>query len=345
MACPLLDLKALPNYPALLAIHGQYFEGFKSGARLKLDHLSSHWRVYTERSQVTIGNDGHLIDVRGEGFGGYSDERLLKRMADYVCCCIHFLQMKHKRKIASLVRSVLPLLRSIPFGHHYVSYDLFRQICAVGLIARYLDRSRRKPLSILIIGDGYGFLAAMAKMVFPEARIVLVDIGRTLFFQALYLQVMYRECLHVLVGGEPQEGTHVSSADFSYCPADMLSELRESRYDLAINICSMQEMNNAEIERYFQYIRAHAEPGALFYCCNRESKTLPDGEKIEFESYPWLSTDRYLVDGYPLEYRFWFSTRPQKNGPVFRGLKMPFVDGPDGPVRHRLVQLSDVSGV
>ena len=266
MARPLLDLKTLPNYPALLAIHREYFEALKSGTRLELDHLSSHWKLYTESSQVTISSDGHLIDFRAEGFGSYSDERLWKRVADYVCCCIHLLQVKRKWKIASLVRSALPLLRGISFGHHYVSYDLFRQICAVELIAQHLDRSRTKSLSILIIGDGHGFLAAIAKMVFPEARIVLVDIGRTLFFQALNLQVMYRECSHVLVGCEPQDGTHVSSADFSYCPTEKLSELGERCYDLAINVCSMQEMNNTEIERYFQYIRAHAEPDLRGKC-------------------------------------------------------------------------------
>src|SRR6266542_4375595 len=102
----------------------------------------------------------------------------------------------------------------------------------------------------------------------------------------------------------------------------------------------MQEMNNSEIERYFRFLRVQAQPGALFYCCNREFKALPDGELTEFAKYPWSQSDRHLVDGYPSVYRFWLSVRDNANGPRWHGLRIPFVDGPDGPIRHRLTMLS-----
>jgi len=339
MAGTSLDLRLLPNYPALILLNQQYYAKAGGDALSSSTHLSSHWRAYTQGSQVEIDNEGCLVNLRGEGFGSYRDERWLKRLADYICCTIHFLQGEYKREVICLTKFALSLIKKIPFGNHYFSYDLFRQICAFAVVMQYFHPHGRKRFTILVIGDGYGFLAALVKSVYPDALVVLVDIGRTLLFQCFYLQVMYPKHIHIVLGCHGEDRSQPLDADFLYCPTDKLEDLQDYRHCLAINVCSMQEMNKAEIERHFQHLRAQAEAGALFYCCNRESKVLPDGERVDFESYPWLPTDRHLIDGYPSVYRFWFSMRSKRNAPKWLGIRLPFVDGPDGPIRHRLTVL------
>ncbi|TSA04189.1 MAG: putative sugar O-methyltransferase [Nitrospiraceae bacterium] len=302
--------------------------------------MSSHWRVYSQGAQVEIDEEGHLLNLRGEGFGGYQDERMLKRLADYVCCAIHFLRAEEKQEIVRLTKIAFALIKRIPFGHHYLSYDLFRQVVALATINRHFRPRGDEKFNILVIGDGFGFLAALIKSVYPSASVLLADIGRTLFFQCLYLQVLHPQCSHVVMGSDGGNRPGLPDVDFLYCQTEHLETIEDCRLHLVINVCSMQEMTTTAIARHFRYIRKHAEAGAMFYCCNRESKVLPGGEKVEFEAYPWLPTDRHLIDGYPLVYRFWFSSRVNGNGPKLCGVTVPFVDGPDGPVRHRLTVLS-----
>ena len=339
-----MNLSALPNSSALFDLHRQYY-GEPSGWPDAADsHASSHWKSYSQDFHVDIDDQGNLKNLKGVGFGNYQHERMLWRLANYVCCAAHYLRMDNKGEILRLTKMALALTSRVPWGCHYLSYDLFRQIHALATIRRHFSPGPEERFSAVVIGDGFGFLAAILKQVFPGVSITLVDLGKTLFFQCLYLQVLYPACRHALVS-EPKEQDqfdHQHTDDFLYCPAERLEQLQGLRHRLAVNVCSMQEMNHKEIARYFRYLRTHADTEALFYCCNRESKVLPDGEKVEFEQYPWMQTDRNLVDGRPSVYDFWLSARLRGNGPRLFGCSVPFLDGPDGPIRHRLTMLSSI---
>ncbi len=337
-----MNLSALPNSSALLDLYRRYY-----GEPLQVpdgvdSHVSSHWKYYSQDFKVDIDDQGNVKSLKGAGFGHYQHERLLWRLANYVCCAAHYLRMDNKKEVLRLTKIALALTARIPWGCHYLSYDLFRQIDAVATIRRHFTPRLGERFSAMVIGDGFGFLAALLKSVCPDASLVLVDLGKTLFFQCLYLQTLYPACRHEVVSAvAEQDRIHrQQAADFVYCPAERLEQLQGFRYRLAVNVCSMQEMNNSEIARYFRYLRTHADAEALFYCCNRESKVLPDGEKVEFERYPWMETDRYLVDGHPSVYDFWLSVRLKGNGPRLLGCSVPFLDGPDGPIRHRLTMFS-----
>ena len=339
MANPALNLRLLPNYPALLHIYQQYYQDSKNGIPSNSCHLSSHWQRYSQESRVKIGSDDTLLGIEGKGFGSYRHERFLKRFADYLCCAIHFLRAENKIEIVRLTRLARSLVRNIPFGYHYLSYDLFRQVHALATVRQYFHPHKDEHFTVLVIGDGFGFLSALIKAVYPSSCLVLIDIGRTLFFQCLYSQILYPGHVHTAAGFDEISQDRKPMSDFVYCPAEKLEEMPKRCVRLIMNVCSMQEMNKTEIERYFRYLRAHTETGGMFYCCNRESKVLPDGEVVEFDGYPWLPTDRHLIDGYPSVYRFWLGSRRNGNKP--KGYEwIPFVDGPDGPIRHRLTVLT-----
>lgn len=337
----MVNLKTLPNFPALSSLYNQYHLGREGIAWDGSPHVSSHWKIYGNSSRITIDSEGHLIDIQGMGFGSYRHERLLKRMVDYAVCGVHFLIANPKGELFTLTRMANSLVKRIPWGRHYVSHDLFCQIHALATIKKYIPMRREDEFSIVVIGDGFGFLSALLKVVFPRARILLVDIGRTLLYQCLYLQFLFPECGHELIR-HAFDQKRFAMKDFVFCPAEHLHHLTDFRFNLAINICSMQEMAFSEVQRYFTFLRNHSDKGALFYCCNRESKVLPDGEKIEFHAYPWLETDTHLIDGYPSVYKFWFSKESNNNSKKKQGLRFPFIGGPDGPIRHRLTLLSSM---
>ena len=69
-------------------------------------------------------------------------------------------------------------------------------------------------------------------------------------------------------------------------------------FDVALNVCSMQEMTPTAVEIYFAFLRNHLRPDNVFLCVNRADKTLPGGERSVFADYPWLPGDHHLLDGY-----------------------------------------------
>jgi len=196
-------------------------------------------------------------------------------------------------------------------------------------------------IRVINIGDGDGFLSALIKEAFPRASICLVDLGKTLLFQAHYCIRLHPNASHVLVS-ESDKGADYSGADFLYCPAEHLDKIDNLNFDLGINISSMQEMNKDSIETYFEFIRRHMNRNNLFYCCNREEKKLIGGEVVNFHSYPWSEQDVYLIDDYCPWYRYFISACKAQNGPRIFNIRIPFIHYFDGAIRHRLSILKTV---
>jgi len=184
----------------------------------------------------------------------------------------------------------------------------------------------------MLIGDGYGFLSAMIKSVYPDTRLVMVDIGKTLLFQAETCRKIYGTSSHALVGGS-------EDADFIYCPAERLDEV-DAPLDIAINIASMQEMTPETVSGYFYFLRIHCHPDNLFYCCNREHKELPGGEVLNFHAYGWRDDDVHHIDALCPWYRYFFALGTARYRQKVAGIPVPFVHRFAGDVRHRLTTLA-----
>ncbi|MDC1120372.1 hypothetical protein OAT72_00725 [Alphaproteobacteria bacterium] len=88
-------------------------------------------------------------------------------------------------------------------------------------------------------------------------------------------------------------------------------------------------MNYQEINKYFDSMRTLAsEKEFMFYCCDRESKILPDGQIIEFEKYPWAKEDIIIFDEpCPWHDKYYRSV-------------LPIYFKYDGVHRHRLAKMS-----
>lgn len=314
------------------ALYERYYAA-ESAAERPL--TSSHWVDFGRQTVVELDGGGRITRMRGAGFGKLDlDPGLLKRWLGRLTMASYLATLPERRTIWPMLRRGREVTRRAGLQFNI---EAFRQVCSVKLVASSVAREGITAERVLIIGDGYGFCANLLKRLWPLCRLALVDLGKTLLFQVVSGQRVHPGARHVLL--TPPDGAD-PSADFLYCPAEHLDALSGLTFDVAVNMMSMQEMNRETIARYFAFLRKRLRSGRhLFYCCNREVKTLRGGEQTAFLAYPWHPEDRHLIDELCPWWRHHFSTHTSANGPRWLGVRVPLVNY-FKPVRHRLTQLA-----
>jgi hypothetical protein len=231
---------------------------------------------------------------------------------------------------------------------HIFSFDCAKQVLAVDKVLKSFEIEgntssistekcqgpfvSRSLKYLCVIGDGWGYLGCLLKEIDPEVKIFSVNLGKSLFFDLLNTRLAWPQASLAVV--ERVEDIHLlEESDFLFLPAESYHLLQTCKLDLVFNIASMQEMSLGVVRNYMKMLRSN-ERGTLFlYCCNRESKTLPDGEQIVFSEYGWSNQDRIFFD----ELCPWYQAFPTG----LLGRMKAF----DGPVRHCLAELSTQAGV
>ena len=160
-------------------------------------------------------------------------------------------------------------------------------LCLYAKRLRDLAPDGWRPSSILEIGGGYGGLSAKLKRLWPDARVIVVDLPEVLALQTYYLSEALPEAR---IGGETamdQDGWE-TPADMLALTPDRLSMIPDGAVDLVINTRSFMEMSTEIIARYFAEIQRVTRPdGGLFYNVNRYAKQNPAGGVIRFREYPY----------------------------------------------------------
>ena len=230
-----------------------------------------------------------------------------------------YLLLKHEAErrtsdCALEITKILDIYFNFNHVKHILSYDL---IDSYGLF--------NTKDWICIIGDGHGFFATLIKRMIPDAKIIIINLGRSLLIDAYRFSQVFPYESAMLVRGEPTD-IQMMQHNIFYMEAENYKLLNGLPISLFINIASMQEMNMNVIQKYFDLMRSSSvEPH--FYCCNRVEKKLPDETVIRFFDYPWDGSE-ILVD----ELCPWYQVYPTSKPPFWR----PF----DGPIHHRLVKLN-----
>ena len=98
-----------------------------------------------------------------------------------------------------------------------------------------------------------------------------------------------------------------SDSKVAIVSAEDVNCLLGTKIDVFVNMSSMQEMTKEAISEYFDLISRN---GALFYCCNRKEKKLPDGTIIRFDEYPWGSAKFLIKEVCPWMRKTMNLTRP-----------------------------------
>lgn len=320
-----------PNSEMLRRLLEDYYSGPVNQSIASV--TSSHWKHYGDTFKVEVDAQGDIRSLQGSGFGSVKLRTPLHWLLDRLCVASHLTYLEEADRPHRLWADVRRVCKRMGLD---ATMDSFRYACTAALLRRYAPEVfQTTSLRILMIGDGYGILASLLKNVFVNAKMVMVDLGRTLLFQAFYCQKAHPNLNHAMAGERSAD-----NADFLYCPAERLAELDDLSFDAAVNIASMQEMNPEMVASYFDFMRKRMNKPNLFYCCNREAKTLPGGEVLEFRNYPWRQDDVHRVDGPCPWHQYFFAPRTTARGPRLLGVRLPFVNFYDGLTLHRLSALS-----
>lgn len=289
---------------------------------------SSHWKEYSTKIKVKNieDEDSEQFDIRGYGFGENQKLNFLNQIFSNVAISVYNFMLKMPWLNQDIEKSKQLVTK---MGLSY-SLDGFRQTCTLNFLKRNL---LSPPKRILIIGDGYGILAALLHATYPDVIIYLIDLGPMLFFQSFYLNKAFPKISQSI---SCSKEVFIESA-FNFLPADKIESLPSYSFDLAINIASMQEMDMKVVSRYFCLMRENKTKA--FYCCNRLEKQMPGGEVSSFMHYPWFPSDNILIDEL-CPWHTWFLGYGDSPNVKLFGLPLPLVHRYDGPHWHRFALLS-----
>lgn len=279
---------------------------------------SSHWLRLNDFQKIKIDhkNDnlfnkkGIRLNLSGGGFGEFKKLTILNLVTHLHVFLYLSLNLWRKLDLNTFFKTFRYSLKS----RQLFGYDVSRLATTVDFLAKNIGDLDGK--SILIIGDGYGRLGSILKSIFPNLTITHINLGKILIFDYFYSLKVFPDLKHKLVFSQSDFGS-----DFNYIEAEKYRNFK-IKSDLIINIASMQEMNLKQIDDYFKLIKAQR---GYFYCCNRVSKTLPDGTTVNFFDYPWGGLEIIVDEICP-----WYQKFP--------AVKPPFVRKFDGPIHHRLTK-------
>lgn len=302
-----------------------------------LSLVSSYWKEMHQKSDVRIV-DGRIF-LKGFAFGDMQQVSLPLHLFSWATIASYLFHINNRFAVIKMMGPAVRVTArmGLPF-----TYDCFRQVCSLALMTGSWNVKASGRQSILCIGDGYGFLSCLVKELFPKTRVIFVDLGKTLLFQAYFSERAFPDCKHILVG-DAAGASLISDADFVYCAAEDLRYLDSEFFDAAINIASMQEMNHGTVKGYFEFMRGHLRGKNLFYCCNRREKIMPGGEVSSIANYPWKEEDRFLIDGRCPWHKYFFSPHATAKGYKLFGVRVPFINFFDGEVVHRLAVLTTIN--
>jgi len=218
--------------------------------------------------------------------------------------------------------------------------DVLRQALTLAFLKDKAPDKFNSSSTCCVIGDGLATMSSLLLLSNSAGRIVLVNLNKILLVDLWYLKLWMGESnfnasVDLVVDDEGLEEalskTHNIANGLRQIIAIQAKNhqlIQKCPIDVAVNIASMQEMDPPVVKGYFDDMREIAvKRDLLFYCCNRDEKTLPDGTLSRFNDYPWQTGDKILVDEPCLWHQFYYSTRP------------PFYRPYDGSHRHRLVTI------
>ena len=178
-----------------------------------------------------------------------------------------------------------------------VTLDMLRQTLSLAVIVDNLDLNKCSGIN-LVIGDGYGVMSSLLKLLFPKKLLVTINLSTPLLIDLYYAKKALPKEKFGLAETKGDLNNMLKDKDLGLIgiTADNLRILSAIDIGFAANLHSMQEMTNSVISSYFDILRSNKNKGTTLYCCNRIYKELYDGEKIIFSEYPWDKNDKIIFD-------------------------------------------------
>jgi hypothetical protein len=130
--------------------------------------------------------------------------------------------------------------------------------------------SERSVTLALEVGGGYGRLAEAAFNIFGRSlKYVIVDaVPASLYYSRKYLSHACPDARIKSFYDERGEDFDLENLDIAIIPSWHFERLNRFKYDICMNIESMQEMNQGHVDYYLQLFQSVSADGATFYLSN-----------------------------------------------------------------------------
>jgi hypothetical protein len=327
-----MKISHFQSYLELKKIYQEYYV-----EKPETKSASSYWSEAIAKFKVTLSTDGHLQSLVGNSFHSFQQKSFKGMMIGlanlFMMICFSQYRWPIIKTYFLLIKKEIQSKGILAIENK--DYPVIKLLYVVAFLAETITKNKIKK--ILIIGDGGGIFSCLLKILYPKLRICIIDLPQVTFFQAVNLEKKFPQAKHLLMSNSTIISSQLfESADFVYCPVPALENFEKSeiKFDLAVNIFSMQEMNFKTVEYYFQLIKRKLHNRGFFYCCNRVEKTLPDGELIKFENFPFPEDANTSIDESPDFFKCFFSLDPD----VWVFSWLPFFSKYRGKIRHKLLQ-------
>jgi hypothetical protein len=194
-----------------------------------------------------------------------------------------------------------------------------------------------RPPRILEIGAGYGALAYALSSCFPACSYTICDLPESLLFSGLYLTLAGRRSV-AMVGDLER---HPPTGLIELVPNYLFGNLASSRrtYDLAINVLSMSEMTEFQVENYGRGLaRLLRPPNGLFFEQSHDTPpvNLTSTANVLAKAFPFCLN--VAVPGLPITQgaaRLWANSKVSLDSPS-RGAIGHDLEGTTVEIRERL---------
>ena len=120
---------------------------------------------------------------------------------------------------------------------------------------------------VMEIGGGYGALARVFHGSVPGLQYVIVDLMSSIVFSYTFLRLNFPIARILIVDTNAPDPAAVAQADFILAPVQFMQAIKDLSYDVVINTCSLQEMNQSTADLLMDYIENTISP-RYFYSFN-----------------------------------------------------------------------------
>lgn len=267
--------------------------------------ISSHWQKYLPTVKIELISWGvpsrFLIDQ--QGIAGLSNINLYTFVTNILSILKNFyLTIKFKCDLVILSKIIMISLKT----NRLLNFDMIKHAILVSKINRKVDISSYS--NFVIIGDGFGFLGTLLKILYPNKSITFVNLPKNLFLDFIFYSKVF---------------------PFSEDSPNLISAHDRINFDkkntLFFNIASFSEMT---VNQIVSYIGAIKEVSGTLVSLNRNTKKHPDGTLVDLDSLFRDKVKNLIFEENPCQFYMHYPTN--KLMPLF----LPF----DGPVHLKIVK-------
>lgn len=168
-----------------------------------------------------------------------------------------------------------------------VSGNFLRQVY---FAYKLLKKIKNPPKVILEIGGGYGLLTYLLKTLFPQCKIIIIDIPETILLQYYFLSNVFPNLnIGHVSWSENQEEKKIATGDLSDITLVECKTLNllDVKPDVVLVLASLQEMVTHVVNYYVGWLEANIQKGGFFYmynCYGMDSESYKNPAQIPLDS-------------------------------------------------------------